>query len=274
MPFQFINELLIIVLIFAPVEHLFPINAKQGFFRRLWTTDLLHVVFTGLLVAGGFLAIFQLSALFIKPLIPPSVTEAVSGQPIILQFVEVLLIGDIGFYFIHRAFHRFPFLWQFHAVHHSIEEMDCLAGHRVHPVDQILTRGVPLMPMLLLGFSTPAVAAFAIVYHWQSLLIHSNINLRLNCLKWVIALPPFHHWHHANDEAAIDRNFAAQLPVIDLIFKTHYHPETMPERYGINDSVPEGYADQLLHPFRPRQVSSSDEPAVTNADSGKASSST
>ena len=124
-------------------------------------------------------------------LIPPSVRVAVAGQPYWLQIVEVVLVADLGLYFAHRMFHAIPLLWRFHQIHHSIEELDWLAAVRVHPVDQIATKGISLLPVFALGFSDAAIAVFAFLYQWQSILLHSNISIGFGPLRWLIASPDF-----------------------------------------------------------------------------------
>src|SRR5262249_24387207 len=153
---------------------------------------------------------------------------ALRSQPIWLQAIEVVVIADAGFYLAHRAFHAIPVLWKFHSIHHSIEEMDWLAAHRVHPVDQILTISASLLPVYALGFSPTALAIYAITYKWQSMLIHSNTRLGFGPLKWIFASPQFHHWHHANERQAHDKNFAAQLVLIDCLAGTLFMPNRMP----------------------------------------------
>lgn len=94
--------------------------------------------------------------------VPEALTAAVQSQPVWLQAIEALLIADIGFYLAHRAFHAVPFLWRLHAIHHSIEEMDRLAAHRVQPVDQILTKSASFLPLFALGFSAEAVLIYVL----------------------------------------------------------------------------------------------------------------
>ena len=130
---------------------------------------------------------------------------AVQSQPLWLQVPEVLLVADIGFYLAHRAFHAVPFLWKFHSMHHSIEEMDWLAAYRVHPLDQILTKSASFLPVYALGFSDSAILLFVLIYKWQSVAIHSNSRIGLGPLKWLFASPQFHHWHHAKEPAAMTR---------------------------------------------------------------------
>jgi sterol desaturase/sphingolipid hydroxylase (fatty acid hydroxylase superfamily) len=156
----------------------------------------------------------------------------------------------LGFYLVHRAFHKVPWLWRFHAVHHSIEEMDWLAAHRVHPIDQILTKGASLIPIFALGFASEPMFLFAVMYRWQALLIHSNVRIGFGPLRWIFASPQFHHWHHANHREAFDTNFAGQLSLLDLLFGTMHLPgRETPRLYGTDDPVPGDYVGQLAYPF-------------------------
>ena len=66
-----------------------------------------------------------------------------------------------------------------------------------------------------------------------------------------MASPEFHHWHHANQREAYDRNFSGQLPLWDIVFGTLHMPRgRMPERYGTDDPVPPTYMGQLAYPLR------------------------
>ena len=250
-----LSSFVLACLIFLPLERLLLLRSEQKIFRRRWKTDLVHVFATGFLYRLGTILLISLTIFYLARLIPGSIHAAVATQPVWLALVEVLVIADLGFYFVHRAFHAIPWLWRFHAIHHSIEEMDFLAAHRVHPIDQILTRGVTLIPVFLLGFSLEAILLFGIVYQWQSLLIHSNVRVGFGPLRWIVASPAFHHWHHANQPEAIDKNFAGQLSVIDFLFGTAYLPRgKTPRKYGIDDPVPASYLSQLAYPLERYQV--------------------
>ena len=263
-----LKALLLAVLIFVPLEHLLPLHKEQRTFRRGWLLDLAHTVFTGLMVRAALFAEIVAIVAISDWLIPAGFKEAVAAQPVLLQLVELILLADLGFYAVHRLFHAVPFLWRFHAVHHSIEEMDWLAAHRVHPVDQILTKGVSLIPCFALGFSTWTIIAFFAIYQWQSLLLHSNVKLNFGPLRWLIASPEFHHWHHGKEHEAHDKNFAAQSPFWDVVFGTLHMPRGRgPAGFGITDPVPQSYVAQLLYPFRGKQP-----PAVTPLENANAAS--
>ena len=259
-------DILLAALIFMPLERLLAIHSGRKFMRKLWRVDLTHLFATGILIQIGITSIFVLAVPASGYLIPADWRAAVASQPLWLQFIEILLIADLGFYLAHRTFHMVPALWRIHSVHHSIEEMDWIAGHRVHPVDQILTKTVSLLPVFALGFDTPAMVAFALLYHWQSLLIHSNVKVPFGPLRYVLASPHFHHWHHANQPEAWDKNFSGQLPLWDIVFGTLHLPKGMPTRYGTDAPIPETYLGHLTYPL----VTITREPAQTPAQSGSA----
>ena len=245
--------ILLVALIFVPLERILALHPRQKVLRRHWANDLVYLFFNSILIRIGQVLVIGGVMAGVRLAVPDAVTAAVRAQPIWLQAPEVIVIADVGFYLAHRAFHAVPALWRFHAIHHSIEEMDWLAAHRIHPVDQILTRSVSLLPVLALGFSNTAVVIFAVSSQWQSLLIHSNTRIRFGPLKWVLSSPQFHHWHHAIEREAFDKNFAAQLPFIDALGGTLFLPDRMPAAYGTDDPVPGNYPQQMVYPLLRRK---------------------
>ena len=244
--------ILLVILVFVPLERLFALRREQKIFRNLWQLDTIYLLLNAAIVGFGFNLLLFGALMVTTVMVPESLRNWVGTWPFWLQLPVLLVLADLGFYGMHRMFHKIPWLWKFHAVHHSIEELDWLAGHRVHPLDQILTRGVSLLPAAALGFSAGPVAAFALIYHWQSLFIHSNTRIGLGPLAGIFASPHFHHWHHANHPEAFDKNFAGQLSLLDRLFGTlHMPPGKMPLRYGTDMPVPHNYGAQLAFPFQP-----------------------
>ena len=243
--------ILLAVLVFVPLERLLALRREQRIFRNLWQLDTIYLLLNATIISFG-INVLIFAALMLTPhLVPESFRSWVGSQPVWIQLPVMIVLTDLGFYAVHRMFHKIPWLWKFHAVHHSIEEMDWLAAHRVHPVDQILTKGVSLLPVFALGFSAWPIAAYAFLYHWQSLLIHSNVRIGFGPLGRIFATPRFHHWHHANHREAFDKNFAGQLSFLDALFGTmHMPPAEMPRRYGTNEPVPQNYGAQLAFPFQ------------------------
>ncbi|HEY2033686.1 MAG TPA: sterol desaturase family protein [Rhizomicrobium sp.] len=245
-----LKAILVVALIFVPLEILVPLYRDQKLLRKHWFNDVLYLLLNGILINFGLIFVLGAAAAAFHLAIPVHVPALIQSQPLWLQIIEVVIVADIGFYIAHRCFHAFPVLWKFHAVHHSIEELDWLAAYRVHPVDQILTKGASLLPLVALGFSDSAILVFALIYKWQSVAIHSNCRISLGPLEWIVASPRFHRWHHANERAAFDKNFAGQLPLIDLIGGTLFLPKGTPEKYGTDHPVPERYPEQLAYPLR------------------------
>jgi sterol desaturase/sphingolipid hydroxylase (fatty acid hydroxylase superfamily) len=245
-----LKGLLIASLIFVPLERVLPLHRGQKIFRRRFLTDVVYALVNGVLIRVGLAVLIVAAMSTVGIAVPAGVRAAVAGQATWLQVAEIIVIADLGFYGAHRAFHAVPVLWRFHAIHHSIEELDWLAAHRVHPIDQTLTKAASLIPFILLGYSHGAIALFALVYQAHAFLLHSNVRVPFGPLRWVVASPQFHHWHHANERAAYDKNFAGQLSLLDALFGTLHLPGSqVPERYGIDDRISGNYIANLAYPF-------------------------
>lgn len=248
----FLLDLFLLALVFVPLERLFG-RLEQPVFREGWTTDLAHFLVSHVLVQLlVLLTVTPAAALFRRALDHPF-PRAVGAQPAWLQFLEILLVADLAGYAAHRLFHAVPFLWRFHAVHHSSRAMDWLAGSRLHLVDIAVTRAWVFLPLYALGFGQAPVYAYLVFVSLHAVFIHANVRFRFRLLAPFLGTPRFHHWHHAADVA--DKNFAIHLPFIDRLFGTHHLPEgRWPTAYGLADErVPEGYGGQLLYPFtRPK----------------------
>jgi sterol desaturase/sphingolipid hydroxylase (fatty acid hydroxylase superfamily) len=163
-----------------------------------------------------------------------------------------VLVADLAQYWTHRAYHEVPFLWRFHAVHHSVKTMDWLAGSRQHMLELIFTRVCVLAPLYILGFSEAAMNGYILIVGFQAVFNHANVHLPWGPLKYLVVTPDFHHWHHASDDEAIDRNYAAHYAFLDYLFGTAVKSKNQfPERYGVvGDYMPDGFVKQQLFPFR------------------------
>jgi sterol desaturase/sphingolipid hydroxylase (fatty acid hydroxylase superfamily) len=186
-------------------------------------------------------------------LVPAPIRSAVASQPAWLQIAEAMLLGELGGYLGHRAAHAVPLLWRFHKVHHAITEMDWLASSHLHPFDQAFIRSCAIVPVYALGFTVTTLGAFGVVLTVHAFFLHANVRWTLGPLRWVIGTPHFHHWHHALDPEARDKNFAGLFPAVDWLFGTLHIPERRwPACYGIGEPQPRGYLRQLGYPLRPQ----------------------
>ncbi|RYE36523.1 MAG: sterol desaturase family protein, partial [Hyphomicrobiales bacterium] len=238
--------------VFVPLERAFPQRRTQGTFRRGWLTDVQYFFFS-------HASVQLMSVLVLLPVVNLGESIAVTqfGEeirkiPLALQFVLCIFVADLSQYWVHRAFHGIGLLWRFHRVHHSVETMDWIAGSRLHLVDVIVTRGFVLLPLVALGFDSRALYAYLGFVSVHAVFIHANFAPRHRVIERWLAMPRYHHWHHAREEAAIDKNFAVHLPVYDRLFGTHYMPEDRwPAAYGLDGvRAPEGLVNQFVWPLR------------------------
>jgi sterol desaturase/sphingolipid hydroxylase (fatty acid hydroxylase superfamily) len=247
---EVIKGFILLAFIFLPLERLFTLH-PQKIFRPQWGTDATYFFIGNLIGKAGIAISAFITFSLLGNFINPELQNRVASQPEWLQLIAAVIIADIGYYIAHRLLHTVPWMWKFHAVHHSIQHLDWLATVRVHPLDQIFTKTCQMIPLYLLGFNAKSLAIYALFSAGIAFFIHSNIRLKLALLKWLIATPEFHHWHHVNEPKIHNQNFAAQIPLLDWLFGTLYTSEKRtPNRYGISEQLPSNYFRQLLYPFK------------------------
>jgi sterol desaturase/sphingolipid hydroxylase (fatty acid hydroxylase superfamily) len=244
------KAILITLLVFVSLERLLPLHPHQKLFRRGWANDLIFLILNGMLVRIALLTFLALVIVAASRIMPKDFQTSISELPYWVQIPMAIVLSDFGVYGMHRLFHAVPWLWKFHAIHHSSEELDWLAAVRVHPVDQVLTRGAALLPIVTLGFSEWTIFIYGFLSQWQSFLIHANVRIEFGPLRFLLASPEFHHWHHSDDREARDKNFAAQLSLLDALFGSLHLPRgKAPTTYGLGRPMPQRYVPQLLYPF-------------------------
>lgn len=246
----FILNLILYAFIFIFIEKFFGHDKEQLIFRDEWQTDLAYFTFNHILI-GIFLVIINTFIAQFQFAMYEPLHQLVSSQYFIIQFLLVMLVADIVQYWSHRAYHEIPFLWRFHAVHHSSEEMDWIAGSRVHVVELLLTRMLILLALVLCGFSLGVVNAYIAFVAFQAVFDHANVSINPGWLRYIFVTPNFHHWHHSQDQEALDKNYAAHYAFLDYLFGTAVNSQRMwPERYGVlGGYVPKGFFNQLIWPF-------------------------
>jgi lathosterol oxidase len=245
-------DIVVLSAVFIPLELFLPKRADQTKFHLEWKTDLVYFAISHLIVQFTAVAIKAPAELIFGGLGMEPVQSVVAGLPFVAQVLLAMLVADLFQYAAHRAFHAHPFLWRFHAVHHSVRTMDWLAGSRLHLIDVLVTRAFSYIPLYVLGFSMPAFYAYVAIVALQAVAAHANVGLRFGVLKYVFVTPQYHHWHHSDDPRFYDRNFAIHFPVIDRVFGTYHLPgDEWPESVGLDDEqFPKGYLRQLVYPFR------------------------
>jgi sterol desaturase/sphingolipid hydroxylase (fatty acid hydroxylase superfamily) len=251
----FLLDMLLMTLIFSPIEVLWPAYPKQSVFRDEWLLDIGYFLSTHLPIqVTSFLILLPATQISTFLGNAPAL-EAMGRLPWPVQFLLAVLVADLCEYFIHRAFHTVPFLWGFHAIHHSSKALDWIAGSRAHLVEDVLVRGGMLIPMMFV-FPHDIIVAYLLWVTIHATWAHCNFRPTIKWLEPFVVQPRFHHWHHTAQPEAIDKNFAIHFPWIDRIFGTYYFPKdgSWPATYGLHQQeFPKGFWAQNLYPFRRRK---------------------
>lgn len=181
----------------------------------------------------------------------------VGRWPLAAQIALFLITHDIYIYFFHRLQHRLPLLWRIHEAHHSVRHVDWLAAARSHSLEILINQTIEFAPMILLHASPEVPVIKGAIGAVWGMFIHSNIDVRLGRLQYVINGPEMHRWHHADERDAYDRNFATKFAIWDWLFGTAFFPDRdarRAQRYGLGAAFPErfplAYFQQHARAFR------------------------
>src|SRR5690606_8085950 len=252
----FVISLFFSALVFIPIEKMLAVRPMSPL-RREWRTDLGYFFMSHVLVQFVLIAVTASTSAVAAFAAFPALQQYIQSFPVWAQFLLAVFLADLAQALLHRTYHNVPWLWRFHAVHHSSRRMDWLAGSRIHIAEILMTRTMVLLPLVVLGFSAEAVNAYVILVGIQAVLAHANVRLDFRWLEYVLVTPRYHHWHHARHADYLDVNYAIHLPLVDMLMGTFRRPPAgeWPEEYGVMklETVPRGFWLQSLMPLAPKE---------------------
>ena len=131
---------------------------------------------------------------------------------------------DFAIYLQHVLFHAVPALWRLHRMHHADLDIDVTTGARFHPIEILLSMGIKLGVVAVLGTPAVAVLAFEVLLNATSMFNHSNVRMPIwldRVLRWIVVTPDMHRVHHSIVARETNSNFGFNLPWWDRLFGTY-----------------------------------------------------
>lgn len=147
-------------------------------------------------------------------------------------------------YWVHRAEHRFDWLWlAAHQLHHSPQRVDIAGAFFTHPAEVALKSSVGfLMSSAVLGLSLEAASIVGTATALLSIFQHWNIRTP-RALGLLIPRPEMHCLHH---EYGIHGRNYGDLAIWDMLFGTYENPATVEARVGFESAAAARVGDMLL----------------------------
>jgi sterol desaturase/sphingolipid hydroxylase (fatty acid hydroxylase superfamily) len=258
---NFFYWLIGISIVVYALEMVFPWRKKQAAIRKDFWLDTFYMFFNVFLFS--LIGYGALSDVFVKLFndflanvfgITNLVAVRVSTWPAWAQLLTLFIVRDFVQWNTHRLLHRVPVLWQFHKVHHSVEEMGYAAHLRYHFVETLVYRTIEYVPLAMIGFGLQPF----IIVHLFTLAIghlnHANIYLPLGPLKYIFNSPQMHIWHHAKDlpKGSYGKNYGISLSIWDYLFGSVWMPydgRDIPLGFPEVDNYPDDFLGQVKKPF-------------------------
>jgi len=257
---NYFHWLILVSLAAWSLEIIIPWRKKQPIFRKDFWLDAFYMFFNyflfslilynalsnvGVQAFNDFLALFGITNI---------VAIKIAALPAAVQLLIAFVVADFIQWNIHRLLHRFPRLWEFHKVHHSVKEMGFAAHLRYHWMETIIYKSIQYIPLAMIGYG---IDDFFIV-HLISLAIghlnHSNVGWGYGVFGYILNNPKMHIWHHAKElPNKYGVNFGLSLSVWDYLFKTAYIPESGKDielGFDHDETFPQRFLQQITYPWR------------------------
>jgi len=245
------------------LEIIFPWRTEQSVVRKDFWLDGFYMFFNFFLFSLiGFNAISNVGVNLFNDFlslfgVKNIVAIKVHSLPAWFQFIIMFLIADFIQWNIHRLLHRHPRLWEFHKVHHSVEQMGFAAHLRFHWMETVIYKTLQYIPLAMIGFGIQDFFIVHIIAVAIGHLNHSNIGITYGPLKYIINNPKMHIWHHSKElPEPYGVNFGLSLSMWDYIFGTAYVPVNGRDiQLGFKgvENYPERFTEQMMEPFKSRK---------------------
>ena len=247
-------------LFFWLLEVLLPWRLQQARIRQDFWLDGFYMFFNfflfslvgfnaisniGVQAFNDFLALFGIENL---------VAFEVQSWPAWAQLLTLFVVRDFIQWNVHRLLHRSEFLWRFHKVHHSVQQMGFAAHLRFHWGETVVYRTLEYIPLAMIGFG---IQDFFLMHIFATAIghfNHSNFRVPLGPLRYIFNNPQMHIWHHAKHMPhRYGANYGISLSLWDYLFGTAYIPEDGRDiALGFEEveRYPKSFWQQQWYPFK------------------------
>jgi ornithine lipid hydroxylase len=244
-------------LILGPLERLMPWS-RNWLDREDSGTDFLMImsmlVWAPLMTAlGVFLTAWLVG--WIHTQLPPDTIRSFWPAALhpILQVCLLIVVMDFFRYWYHRWMHEKPFMWRWHAVHHSSVRLYWFNGLRAHPLEYLTSNLIWVVPFTLIQAPADIVFVAGIFSRLIGKLPHSNIDAKLGPLEYVFSGPTNHRYHHSMDIAEGNKNYGGDVMLWDHLFGTFHLPKGQrpSDDIGVGGipDFPQSWLGLMLAPF-------------------------
>jgi sterol desaturase/sphingolipid hydroxylase (fatty acid hydroxylase superfamily) len=244
------------------LELLFPWRKNQPRIREDFWLDTFYMFFNVFLFSlVGYAAISNVVVEafndFLKNVfgVHNLVAINIASWPQWVQMMLLFVLRDFIHWNVHRLLHRSPWLWQFHKVHHSVQQMGYAAHLRYHFMENIVYRSIEYLPLAMLGFDIQRVIIVYLFALTIGHLNHANIYLPLGPLKYIFNNPQMHIWHHSKElpKGSFGVNYGISLSLWDYLFGTVWMPHDGRDielGFPEVEKYPHGFLEQVVEPFK------------------------
>ncbi len=241
--------------VIALLERLLPRHPEWNASHGDRLTDAIYLP-ASLVVAGGLSALWGGFHVWLASALSEAVGSPIwpGSWPVVTQVVLACATAELFAYWPHRWMHESPFLWRFHAVHHSARRVYWLNGLRAHPGEHLFRGFLSSIPLGVLGAPPEVLAYVMVVSRVAGLFQHANIDFVLGAFGWIFSMGELHRWHHSRVRQEADHNYGDTFIVWDTLFGTRYLPRGIgaPRDAGFEgvEAYPTTWWQQQLAPFR------------------------
>jgi sterol desaturase/sphingolipid hydroxylase (fatty acid hydroxylase superfamily) len=255
--------LVVLVVVTGICERIWPAE-RRGVLARGHVTDACFVALHALVVIPLMTLLSVGAAVLLGRYAGWIELRSTQHWPGLLLIPLTVVAMDGANWLAHYADHKLGFLWRFHALHHSQEELSVLTSFRAHPLMHTTGFILAAIPVVVL-MPTRAIAPVVItIYVCVGTLQHANLRWTFGPVGRVVVSPAYHRLHHATDIQRL--NLGVVLTIWDVLAgraafpargdavgRTGLDGRPVPvEQDGSARPVLRLVAEQLIEPFQAR----------------------